>query len=443
MKNKVLISVLILFLLGGGWYSSLSDISEKEAKFEYYYGLAVKKAGNGLYVEALENYNSALEYKPTGTIVKELVKTASDYYALETNTSSLNSYVKALTTAIELDSENPEYWETLMEVYIDQGDYSEALDIGEAASQNGLMNEKMQELVHTAKYQYDVGTTYKSAFLEACNGYFMTAVGDKWKWCRADGTKESGNVYAKVGYIGDRGIFLCEDLEGNIYFTDTSAVKRGVVKENPTYFGLYSQGYCNVAYEDNYALIDLYGEELIGNLAYCGSFQNGCAVIQFKEGNWGLVNTSGNTKAADVDEVKCDAMGRYSFGEAAIVQKAGKYYFYNYLLDEAINAFSCADIDILTSDGIVAFQGDNGLWGFVDLEGNIVIEPQYELAKSFANGVAAVCAGGKWGYINKQNEIVVDCIYLDCGYLSDGGAALVSDERDNYVFLKFKFPDLL
>lgn len=46
----------------------------------------------------------------------------------------------------------------------------------------------------------------------------------------------------------------------------------------------------------------------------------------------------------------------------------------------------------------------NGLWGFVDNQGKVVIEPVYEDALSFSNGFAAVKKDGLWGYINLEGK---------------------------------------
>ena len=51
-------------------------------------------------------------------------------------------------------------------------------------------------------------------------------------------------------------------------------------------------------------------------------------------------------------------------------------------------------------------------WGYIDKSGKIVIEPQFDDASSFSEGLAAVCLGdycplrGKWGYIDKSGEYV-------------------------------------
>ena len=59
----------------------------------------------------------------------------------------------------------------------------------------------------------------------------------------------------------------------------------------------------------------------------------------------------------------------------------------------------------LESDGLAAIK-ENGKWGYVDKDGKVIIEPQFEEAHSFLNGYAAVKAHGKWGYINEKGKLV-------------------------------------
>ena len=67
----------------------------------------------------------------------------------------------------------------------------------------------------------------------------------------------------------------------------------------------------------------------------------------------------------------------------------------------------------------------NGMWGFVDGQGKIVIEPQYEDAKSFLNGFAAVKKNGLWGYINQDGELVIAPAFEDANSMSEKGRAFV------------------
>ena len=47
-----------------------------------------------------------------------------------------------------------------------------------------------------------------------------------------------------------------------------------------------------------------------------------------------------------------------------------------------------------------------GKWGFIDRRGNVVIGPRWEIVSQFENGIAPVRKGGVEGYINTSGEPV-------------------------------------
>jgi len=52
------------------------------------------------------------------------------------------------------------------------------------------------------------------------------------------------------------------------------------------------------------------------------------------------------------------------------------------------------------SDGMIAVRG-NGKVGYMDLDGQIAIEPRYEAGGAFAEGLAPVQINGQWIFIDK------------------------------------------
>ena len=52
---------------------------------------------------------------------------------------------------------------------------------------------------------------------------------------------------------------------------------------------------------------------------------------------------------------------------------------------------------------MIAAVMKDGKWGFIDADGKVVVDYQYEMAQSFANGMAAVMVGEKWGYIDAED----------------------------------------
>ena len=69
-----------------------------------------------------------------------------------------------------------------------------------------------------------------------------------------------------------------------------------------------------------------------------------------------------------------------------------------------------------------------GKWGFARSDGTWYLEPQYEDAKPFCNGYAAVKKDGLWGYINQYNELVIEPQFQEAGNISEEGAAPVKNE---------------
>ncbi len=65
-------------------------------------------------------------------------------------------------------------------------------------------------------------------------------------------------------------------------------------------------------------------------------------------------------------------------------------------------------------EGLAAVKiGDS--WGYIDVDGNLVIEPQYPGVGNFSAGLAwARVEEEKIGYINKKGEMVIEPVYIKC-----------------------------
>lgn len=52
-------------------------------------------------------------------------------------------------------------------------------------------------------------------------------------------------------------------------------------------------------------------------------------------------------------------------------------------------------------------QNETGKYGFVDEDGNWVIEPKFDIAEEFSRGVAIIKLNGKWGTINTNGSLII------------------------------------
>ena len=61
-------------------------------------------------------------------------------------------------------------------------------------------------------------------------------------------------------------------------------------------------------------------------------------------------------------------------------------------------------------------------YGFIDKNGKVVIEPQFDDAGDFSEGFAQVKKDGKWGFIDKSGKVVIEPQFRDAEPFSEGFA---------------------
>ena len=67
----------------------------------------------------------------------------------------------------------------------------------------------------------------------------------------------------------------------------------------------------------------------------------------------------------------------------------------------------------------------DGKYGYADKSGALVIEPRFDGAMLFSEGLAAVKIDEKYGYIDKAGEWVIEPTFSYATYFSEGLAAVI------------------
>ena len=93
-------------------------------------------------------------------------------------------------------------------------------------------------------------------------------------------------------------------------------------------------------------------------------------------------------------------------------------YLYVFLLSLII-LFACGHTERTEFGKLYPFF-TAGTWGYMDKAGNTIIEPQFDGADGFSEGLAVVMVGSKWGYINKLGKIVIEPQFEGSGKFSQG-----------------------
>lgn len=100
-------------------------------------------------------------------------------------------------------------------------------------------------------------------------------------------------------------------------------------------------------------------------------------------------------------------------------------------LDERIE-----DVSLFGDGRAVVFNGSLiNQCGYIDLDGKMITDFEFDSADSFSEGLACVSKGEKYGYINTLGELVIP-YQFDMAYAFSDGLALVYDyESEKYGFI--------
>ena len=99
-----------------------------------------------------------------------------------------------------------------------------------------------------------------------------------------------------------------------------------------------------------------------------------------------------------------------------------------------ITKFSYSDCGFEFSEGMLPIAED-GKWGFIDKEGNWVIQPDFDYALSFSEKLAGVkdAKSRKYGFIDDEGNWVIEAKFEDIGSFKDGIAPAKLDGKYGFI----------
>lgn len=87
----------------------------------------------------------------------------------------------------------------------------------------------------------------------------------------------------------------------------------------------------------------------------------------------------------------------------------------------------------------IVYQGlKDKKYGYLDIDGSLIVPIIYEDAENFSQGLAAVKKHGKWGYVDEKGEEVIDFKFDDASDFEEGSALVTVKGRSYYIDKKGK-----
>ena len=416
MKKQLVLGMLVL--LGLCWYTALSGYVGLGGKYQGAMDVASMLEKKEIYIKAIDSYKEALNFKAND--FNAMYGIAKDYE----NLGEYDSYEKQMHAIVDALGPNEKAVDELYHYYVEKDNLTDAA-----------------KLVYSLKKQYAddalVNRLYeerKGDYTESFASYDrISSYNGRYAVCELEGKK---------GLIDDEGELVIAPRYDVISAPSGNEEEIAVAVDGKAYW-IDKKGYKIAETDEHYE--------------YLSSLASGL-ILAGKDGRYGYLNASHNPKSSFEWE---DATMVYD--QLGAVKKNGKWALINsklelvtdYIYDNVIyNEWHIASVNgriwagnkegyqLLDKEGKVLTKNTydeakvfasgqpcavkkGEKWGFVDLDGNEVITPQYEDAQSFCKDFAPVRSRELWGLIDLNNKVTVDYQFDEMMPLNDIGATPV------------------
>lgn len=420
MKNyRFLVPVVLGILLALSWYKLISKSSGVETEYNKYVETARGYAENGITKYAMENYAEALKIKSTPEIYNEIV----EYFNKQNDASNALKWSRLFFEEYPQDARA---YTCLLTSYVDGQDYQSCYDIIEVADKRGVSSDYIEKVKDEIKFKYTMDFfTYDEVGVFGNNFCAVKTSDGYWGYVNRFGEVRIKMKFKEAGTFTSSSLAPVIDKKNELYFIDKSGekvlapsakyVSFGPMVDNMT-FGLREDG--------KYDYVNNKFEVIVENCDDVTTFNYGYAAI--KQGDtWSIINLAGEVvspeKYADVVYDEKRIMYR---NERLFVKKTnGKYV----MLDKEFNQVGKQEFDdakvFAASEPTCVKVGDK--WRYINKDGEFISDKEYENARPYSNGLAAVCFNELWGFMDQGESVVIEPQYRDAKDFNEKGSCFV------------------
>ncbi|GHT81210.1 hypothetical protein FACS1894125_1520 [Actinomycetota bacterium] len=450
MKNYyAIVPLLIVFLFGISWYYVVSNHEEVQAKYNLLKVEFEKSMQERNTFVVHETYRELNELKPDfdlSLVYANYIKDNEDP----------GGYISVLNTIRDTYPFDSKAYEKIVELYIGDEDYANAYSVINDARKNAVDMTKLSQYAKDMKYKYNtylINGVGIHQFSDEGITFVSTTVGDNYFFNYVNTTGESisqsysaitpfGNGFGGVVNSGKPQIINNEGKK--IYEIGLPYIAFGPMGSNgafATQLEDHSWIYLNKDFSK------LFDKNVSRSFDYGSTFVNtsdGSQAAVKYDGSWKIINGQGERSVKEsYDTIYTDGLDRAIVADRyfAIPLGGDKFKMYKTggqaVCDKEftlVNQFTSA-----TSPTVVQIDGKNQ---FIDVDCNIVLNANaFEDAHPFSNGFAAVKRDGLWGYIDRSGNVVVDFAFAEAGGFSRSSTAFVveKDRADTGVLSVLNF----
>ena len=354
-------------------------------------------------VEAIENYDSSNNLWYESGILK--VSQNGKYGIIDMNGSILVnceydsiSALKGVTNSLLTEKDGKYGIVDNVGSVIINNEYKEIKPISEQY-ENGYIVVDENDKYGVINYTKTVALENKYDDIKQAYGngkYYIVKEGNDWKIVDTDGNEFISEEYENIVSVNGENAVI---EENNKYGVVSIADNKAII--NPDYDSIsYATGSNYIVSQDGkYGVMDSNGNKLVDfnytNIVYR-------SVANFYEATnedytSDLMDTDMNVRLSNVIISELNTESGY-----LKVRQNNEYKYYNFRFEEREAK------DILSSNTLFLSQNEEGKYGFVDRNGNVIVNYIYDDAREQNDyGYASVKKAGLWGAINSRGEVAV------------------------------------
>lgn len=439
-KKSVIAGLLLLVFCVMSWGLVLTGHKTKAEEFREQKQIAGEKFDKQIYDEALSGYKACLQTSPND--LECMARVAEIYYL----TGEDNNCIAWCERVLHQEPKNLKIRLLEARSYDNKENVKTAIAVlQKSGAGDGTKVDRTErdEYLWELKGRYDLDySTYQIVYPWFClpDGEQAATATDENRMmtCTADGKEILNGTWQYLGACADEETLFPVQEGSDWYFADETGERRLVPNGAYTSLRHFSEGLAPAtrksAPEPNAPAVAGYLDKAMQEKRF--EFQetyplvDGFALAKKNNTYFVLDSALQEVTACEFTAVKTDDYGNAQKYGMLLGRLPGTLEQWAIYAPNGIrvNNFSAEDLKLPESKGgALAFRKGN-LWGFVSLNGSVLIEPQFEDAISFSLGMAAVKKDGKWGYIDQTGAFLIAPAFEEAGPLSSVGTAFVKDD---------------
>ena len=426
---KSVLPLIVLLVMGAMLMISWSNVSDTKEDVAEKYKTILQEAeeyeAKEIYVDAIKKYESALKMKPDYNMS---MKVAGMYQKMNND----KGYLDMINNAIDCDKTNPEPYFLLIDYYEKQSDFSKLYkelvradgELKDSDRLTDAQKDKIRKLLKKLKSQISVNSFVGEEFLGfhryegKGSSYAKVCVDGLYGIMNAGFSNYIAPEQKDVGYPNGGLIPLNKNNE--YYYIDTEGNRKIVPDEPATAIGAFGGGKAPLQVDGKYGYIDFNMNESHFDYEFAGSFENGIAPVK-QNGKWFVINPQFAAVGPNFDEILVDAYGFCAPYGVYFGKSGNNWGMYNTAGEKIADGFE--EVRQFASTQPAAVKKD-GKWCFISLDGAIVLETDYADADSFSLGYAPVQKGDLWGCIDQENDMLIDPQFKHLSSFNEEGNAI-------------------